>query len=254
MTDGPYLNDPGYEVPDNKILVVPSSLNNDGWYEEIIRPLKGDVHREWFNSHFYYCLPINIGSQHGFVINSVRDFEVTWDGSFDNPNDLQINFLNEDNSQKQFIKGGFSNGVLTIQNYFSLKTPPGVNLMTIQPPNMFLPGCVALTGVVEADQIRRDFTFNLKITIPNYKITVKKGDALGAFIPIPRYYVDKFEVDLVTNVFDKSFHEMEIKDTIEFGRQRNNEDKEKPHKSGRRYFNGIHAFGEPYQDHQKRLQ
>lgn len=250
---GPYLNDPGFEVPENKILVVPTAEDNDGYYQEIILPLKGEVKREWFNSHFYYCLPINIGNQYGFVIKSLRDFEVTWNGLMETENDLEINFLNDDNANKQFIKGGFSNGVLTIQNCFGLKTPPGVNLMTIQPPNMYIPGCVAMTGVIETDQIRRDFTFNLKITIPNYKITVKKGDALGAFIPVPRYYIDSFELGLVTDVFDKSVHVNEIGDGIELSRQRGAEDLEKAHKSGRKYFNGVHAFGEQYKDHQKKL-
>ena len=31
------------------------------------------------------------------------------------------------------------------------------------------------------------------------------------------------------------------------------EDKEKPHESGRKYFNGYHADGEKFKDHQKRL-
>lgn len=250
---GPYLNDPGFEVPDNKIIVVPFSKSNDGWYKEIIKPLKGEVQREWFNSHFYYCLPLNIGNQYGFVINSLRDFEVTWDGSYDNSNDLIINFLNDDNAEKQHIKGGFSNGVLTIQNYFSLRTPIGVNLMTIQPPNMFLPGAVAMTGVIETDQLRRDFTYNIKLTIPNHKITVKKGDPLGAFIPIPRYYVEAFDIDLVSDVFDEAVHTNELADTTELSRQRGAEDLSKPRQSGRRYFNGLHANGQPYEDHQKRL-
>jgi hypothetical protein len=118
---------------------------------------------------------------------------------------------------------------------------------------MFIPACVAMTGVIETDQIRRDFTFNLKITVPNYKITVKKGDPLGAFLPIPRYYVDKFDVDLVTSFFDKNLQLNETAEVVELSRQRQNEDLQKPHKSGRKYFNGIHAYGEPYKDHQKKL-
>lgn len=81
MMAGPYLNDSGYEVPDNKIIVVPQSLNDDGWYKEIIKPLKGENKRDWFNSHFYYCLPLSIGNQYGFVINSLRDFDLVWDGT-----------------------------------------------------------------------------------------------------------------------------------------------------------------------------
>lgn len=251
---GPYINESGYEVPEGKILVVPTNKNNDGFYKEIIQSLKGEIKRDWFNSHFYYCLPINIGSQYGFIIKSCRDFEMYWNGSLDSSNDIVFNFLNDEEGEKrQIIKSGFSQGVVTIQNHFSLKTPLGVNIMTIQPPNMFLPGCVALTGVIETDQIRRDFTFNIKITVPNMVIKVNKGDALGAFITVPRYYVDSFDIDLVTNHFSEEIYDNELRDAQEFGRQRQGEDKEKAHQSGRKYFNGIHAEGELYLDHQKKL-
>jgi hypothetical protein len=250
---GPYLNDPGHEVPENTILVVPHDLGQDGFYKDVIEPLKGKIQRDWFNEHFYYCLPINIGNQYGFVIKSTRDFSMTWDGSTRNSNDIIFEFTESDSDEKQVIKSGFAEGVVTIQNKFSLKTPPGINLMTIQPPNMFIPGCVAMTGVIETDQIRRDFTFNIKITIPNYKINVKKGDALGAFIPIQRYFIDQFETKLITDVFNKTYHENELYDSNELNRQRNAEDKNKPHQSGRKYFNGFHAYGDKYVDHQKRV-
>ena len=250
---GPYLNDPGYEVPKGKILTISHNLKNDGRYKEVVKSLKGNIKRDWFNSHFYYCLPINVGNQYGFIIESLRDFEVVWDGTQDRAGDISINFLNNDNADSQFILSTFGNGVLTIQNGFSLKTPPGINLMTIQPPNMYIPGMVAMTGVVETDQIRRDFTFNLKITHPKEKIVIKKGDPLGAFIPIPRYFVDEFSIDNVDNYFDKILHINENADSQELGRQRVSEDIKKPHASGRKYFNGEHAFGQKYADHQKRM-
>lgn len=253
MTDYQYINDPGFEVPENNILVVPMQPGSDGFFKDIIDPLKGQVTREWFNEHFYYCLPINIGNQYGFVIRSQRTFEMIWDGTENNPNDVTFNFLDGDLDEKQIIKNGFSMGVVTIQNHFALKTPPGINLMTIQPPNMFIPGCIAMTGVIETDQIRRDFTFNLKITVPNMTIRVNKGDALGAFIPIPRYFVDKFEVKHVLDVFSEELYRNELMDASELSRQRNAEDKDRPHQSGRKYFQGTHAFGEKFIDHQKRV-
>lgn len=251
--DGKYLNNPGYEVPDNKILVVPFDINGNGFYNEIIEPLKGNVKRDWFNPHYYYCLPLNIGNQYGFLIKSQRNFEMIWDGTLNHPFDVTINFLDEEGAERQTIKNGFGNGVVTVQNYFSLKTPIGINLMTIQPPNLFIPGCFALTGVIETDQIKRDFTFNFKITVPNMKITVKKGDPLGAFIPIPRYFVDKFDVDLIDNYFDKEVHANELYEQKMLSEERQNEDKLKPHEAGRRYFNGTNSDNTNYQDHQKRL-
>ena len=53
-------------------------------------------------------------------------------------------------------------GVVTIQNRFTFRTPPDVNLMTINPPNYWIDGIQHMTGVIETDNLRRDFTFNLK--------------------------------------------------------------------------------------------
>lgn len=248
-----YINDPGYEVPDNKILVVPIQTGSDGNYKDIIQVLKGEAKRDWFTPHFYYCLPLNIGNQQGFVIKSNRDFEMYWDGRFGFYDDVHIKFLNNDNENTQHFSSSFGSGILTVQNNFALKTEPGVSLMTIQPPNMFIPATVAMTGVIETDQIRRDFTFNLKITVPNLTITVKKGDPLGAFIPIKRRFIDKFEVDLVGNYFEESLHINELEESAALSRERVGPDKNRPHESGRRYFNGTHSTGEKYKDHQKRL-
>lgn len=248
--NGNYLNNPGFEVPENTILVVPHSLENDGFHTEILKPLKGQSKRDWFNSHFYYCLPLNIGNQYGFVIESLRDFEVEWDGTDANPD---ITFLNNDNEDKQIIQDGFGSGIITVQNRFAIKTPIGINVMTIQPPNMFIPGCIAMTGVIETDQIKRDFTFNIKVTVPNLKITVKKGDALGAFIPIQRHFVDNFEVKLIDDLFSKDVHANEVAESAALSRERNGEDKNKPHQAGRRYFKGVNTDGSTYPDHQRTL-
>jgi len=247
---GPYINEPGYEVPENSILAVYYDKNTKGYFDEIIQPLMGNPKRDWFTSHFYYCLPLAIGNQYGFVIKSMRDFDIIWDGT---EKDAVITFLNEDNCNKQYIGTGFSQGIITVQNHFHLKTPPGINLMTIQPPNMFIPGCSSMTGVIESDQIRRDFTFNFKVTVPNFTIKVRKGDPLGAFIPIPRYFVDNFKIKDSYDFFDEQIIKNEKDDLNELNRQRINEDKSKPHESGRKYFNGVHAFGEKYVDHQKRV-
>lgn len=247
---GPFLNDEGYEIPENKILVIPHSQKDKTYFEEIITPLKGMPKREWFDPHAYYCLPLTVGNQYGFLIKSLRDFDILWNGTKDN---AQITFLNNDNEEKQVIKTGFGSGIITIQNKFALKTSPGINLMTIQPPNFFIPGCVALTGVVECDNIRRDFTFNFKMTIPDITIGIRKGDPIGAFIPIPRYFVDKFNVEDVYEYFDEEVVLRDILESAKLSIERTTVDVEKPHKSGRRYFNGIHMDESTYLNHQKRV-
>lgn len=247
---GPFLNDPGYEVPENKVLVVPHAPDHDGHYQDVVFSLKGEAKRDWFTPHFYYCLPLTVGNQYGFIIKSTRTFEAVWPGG-ENP--AILSFEKNDERPMQNISNHFNNGVITFQNYFAFKTPIGVNLMTIQPPNMYIPGCVSMTGVIETDQIRRDFTFNLKMTVPNYRVRINKGDVVGAFIPIPRRFVDNFEVDLVTNIFDRQIHVNEADEAQRLGKERATTDKQKPHEAGRRYFNGVHTDDSKYADHQKHL-
>jgi hypothetical protein len=247
---GPFLNDPGYEVPENTVVVVPHSPNNTGFYEEMLLPLKGESKRDWFTAHFYYCLPLTIGNQYGIAVRSGYSFDAYWPGG---EAAAVLTFDKTDDVPHQAVSTHFYNGIITFQNFFALKTPPGINLMTIQPPNMFIPGCVAMTGVVETDQIRRDFTFNLKITVPEYKIRINKGDIVGAFIPIPRYFVDKFELALVSDLFDKEVHLNEVQESRTLGEERSTTDKEKNHMAGRRYFKGIHSDDTRYTDHQKTI-
>lgn len=248
---GRYLNSPGLEVPKDTILIVPHTSNGfDGHYKDVISPLNGMAQRDWFDPHYYYCLPLTIGNQYGFLVKSMRNFDAIWDGT---KSDAQITFIDNEGENLQNVKTGFSNGVITFQNMFAIKTEPGINLMTIQPPNMFVPGCVAMTGVIETDQIRRDFTFNLKITIPNVPIKVRVGDPIGAFIPIPRRFVDNFKLGLISDIFDRDIHENEIAESQALSLERTTVDTAKTHQSGRRYFNGVHTDGTKYTDHQKRL-
>lgn len=245
-----YINTPGNEVPDNTIVVIPYGLETDGFYTEIIESLNGRVKREWFTDHFYYCLPLVIGNQYGFIIKSTKKFSVTWPGG---NAAVQITEDPDNTIHKQHLSNHFTNGVLTVQNNFALKTPLGINLMTIQPPNFYIPGLVAMSGVVETDNIRRDFTFNLRVTIPNMEINVNVGDPLGAFLPIPRNTVENYKVQLVTDIFSKEQHLLEIEETDNLSKERSGSDKNKPHMSGRRYFNGQHTNGSAYLNHQKVL-
>ena len=251
LTSSDYINESNNYVPDNTIVVVPHDKYRGSAYLETIESLKNIPKRDWFTPHFYYCLPINIGNQYGFIIKSLYDFTLVWTGKADKES-LHI-LIDEETSSKQSLVSQFGSGILTIQNDFTLKTPPGINIMTIQPPNMFIPGTSAMTGVIETDNLRRDFTFNLKVTIPNYKVTVKKGDALGAFIPIQRNFVDGFNVEYFDKFFSQETADKELLDGVELGIQRLNEDKDRPHESGRKYFNGEHADGKKYKDHQKRI-
>jgi hypothetical protein len=250
-----YMNDDDNKIPDNTIIInplyphIPFFENLD----EVVISLKGESKRNWFTPHFYYCLPLVIGNQYGFAIKSLYDFTAVWNGK-DGLNDTKVEVdFKDEKYARQYISSHFGSGIVTIQNIFSIRTPPGINIMTIQPPNNFIPNLVSMTGVIETDNMRRDFTFNLKITQVNRKISVKKGDIIAAFIPIKRYFVDNFELKRSDEIFDKEIIHNEYLDMEEFARQRNNEDKEYTHFVGRKYFNGEHAFGDKFVDHQKRI-
>lgn len=247
MTD--YINSKGNEVPDNTILVVPHRVDGLSYHEEIIGSLIGQFKRNWFDDHFYHCLPLVIGNQYGFVVKSMRSFTAVWCGNKEGP---VIEFLDGDDT-KQVISSHFNFGTITVQNRFALKTPPNINLMTIQPPNYYIPGLVAMTAVVETDNIRRDFTFNLKMTIPEMKVHVKAGDPVAAFIPIARNTVEKYNLKLITDVFSKEQHLLETQEADKLGNERQTRDKNRKRGNGQRYFKGEHTNKERYFNHQKKL-
>lgn len=252
-----YINDPGYEVPKDKILLVPhlGSLEEENVpaYLDIVKSLKGEIKRDWFSNYFYYCLPLNIGNQYGFSIHSNFDFDATWNGKSGSDGEVDVVIKETNHPRVQFIDGNFGHGIITVSHTFGFRTPIGVNLMTIQPPNMYISGVVTMTAVVETDQLRRDFSFNLKMTDPNRTVSFKKGDVLAAFIPVPRYFVDSFDLAPASDYFDAEVMANEFKDQMELNRQRNAEDLDKKFESGRKYFNGEHAFGCKYADHQKKI-
>lgn len=127
-------------VPNNKLVTIPEDEYFNSQNEIIIEPLKGKIKRDWFIKHAYFCLPLTIGNQYGFAIKSLKTFSIIWDGG-DNPINTTIEILDEgENIGHQFVSSHFGMGVITIQNRFTFRTPPGVNLMTINPPNYWIDG------------------------------------------------------------------------------------------------------------------
>ena len=135
---------------------------------------------------------------------------------------------------------------MTVQTAFALRTPPEVNLMTLQPPNQFIDGLQNLMGVVEADNLRRDFTFNLKITRPDHPIEIKVGDLLAAVLPIPRGFVEKFELIDAYERLSPETVAFEQQTARDFGREREEVDSKNKRGVGRRYFRGEDVYGQTF--------
>jgi hypothetical protein len=237
-------------VPTQTLVVVPQPGIDKEDINKLLIPLTEIKKRDWFTSHFYYCLPLSIGNIYGFIVKAERDITVHWNGE-ESIHGLVINQKHED-SRCQRFDGHFGSGILTIQNLWHYRTPPGVNLMTITPPNFPQHGLMHMTGVIETDNLSRDFTFNLKVTKPNIYVTIKAGDPIGAFIPIPRYFADRFTIKYADELFTPEEIDLEYKTGAELARQRQQEDILKPHAAGRKYFKGTDAWDNPFPDHQKK--
>lgn len=241
-------------VPEKTIAVFPA-IPKDGYepfnLEDLslfLNPLNLDHKRNWFTPHFYKCLPLSIGNMQGFIFSIPYGFDVLWNGG-DRVEDIKITYHQdfEKYRGKNFIypNSEFGSGVLTIHYPVTLKTPPGVNLMTISPPNYPLPGMSPMTGVVESDNIRFSFTLNLKIDIPERPIRVMPDSPLVGIIPIPRYFCDSFELKSAYDIFEKNIVEEEREVVKEHAIKR-----DKQYEQDRLYYKGMDIKGNTFKDHQ----
>jgi hypothetical protein len=236
-----------------KIVAMPYT-GVDYSYTQHYESLVGNKWREWFSDHAYLCLPLTIGNQYGFVVKSNHAFDITWNGG----RGIDATTVNmgedfNDDWHGQQIESHFGDGIVTIQNGFTLRTSDKINLMTINPPNYFIDGLAHMTGVVECDNLRRDFTFNLKLTRKDYTVSIKKGDWIGCFIPVPRYFVENHEMIDAKDYLSPKVIEEERQISKAFGEERMGDDLKKSHKAGRRYFNGEDVYDNKFTDHQKRI-
>ena len=240
----------GNNVPDKTIAVFQDSID---FNMDSLNTVLGKMNkkRDWFNKHFYKCLPLTIANEYGFIIKSQFDIDFVWNGEND-PQDIQFFFKDREKTDKQYprVESHFGSGIITINTPFTLRTPPGINIMTINPPNIVLPNITVMTGVVEADNLRRNFTFNLKIQMPNLRVFIPAGTPLAGFIPIPRYFGDSFEIKKAEDIFDEETILEEMTATFDSGIYRNEIEPKLPNQVGRHYFHGVDVYGNKFPDHQ----
>jgi len=154
----------------------------------------------------------------------------------------------------QTMVSNFGLGIVTVQAAFALRTPPAINLMTLQPPNFFIDGLQNMAGVVETDNLRRDFTFNLKITRANFPVEIQVGDVIAGVMPIPRQFVENFELVDGCSLFTPEEIASEQQAARDFGRERTERDPLRPDGVGRRYHKGEDVYGNKFvYSHQTRL-
>jgi hypothetical protein len=247
------INDGINDVPDKTIAIFPDHVNSVITKDGIRNILKkSQKKREWFTPHFYRCLPLTIGNQYGFTISSEFDIQFVWNGG-DRQEDIRFTFFEDLENPVKYpsVDSHFGSGIITVSPPFTLRTPPGVNLMTINPPNTILHNITVMTGVVEADNLRRNFTFNLKIQIPNIEVFIPKGTPLAGFIPIPRYYGDGFNTMFADEIFDEDVVNEELQASTDSGIQREEIELKNKNQVGRDYFLGRDPYNQYFKDHQK---
>jgi len=206
-----YINDGQNNVPDNTISIM--GYKKDKSFD-VIKDMKGESFRKGFPKTASACLPMSLANQIGFCIVSLSDFTLRWDGG-DSLDSIKI--YSKDVVKEGFYGHGESNvygnekqkiapfysGMISIVHDFFIRTPPGVNILVTSVPNNFIPGVVAVSALIETDNLGRDWVFNLKVTVPNIDIEIKKGDPLIMLMPVERFYPDSFELKNAYNIFDK---------------------------------------------------
>jgi len=254
----------GSNVPDNTIAVfIDKSISNFTsnsrripeepitTFEEVSSLMyKPPKKRSWFTPHFYRCLPLSIANQYGFVLTLPYDIELTWDGT------EPITGVTVKTDKQSYFKviSLFGSGIVTIATPFHLRTPPGVNLMTINPPNYILPNITVMNGVIETDNIRGPFTFNIKLQIPGITTTLKAGMPISGIIPIPRYFADGFTLKDASDIFTQEEIDEEHQANDDHSDLRLDTNIEanikKNYKADRLYMRGRDIYKNKFPDHQ----
>lgn len=253
------INDGINDVPDKTIVIFTDGSDTALDKNRLLKIIKkNDKKRDWFTPHFYRCLPLSIGNQYGFSIVSEFDFSFRWNGNNDKtsvfltiPKEVLDSDKTKENILYPNIQSHFGSGIITITPPFFFKTPPGVNLMTINPPNYVIPNITVMTGVVETDNLRFSFTFNLKIQIPDIIVEIPAGTPLASFIPIPRYFVDSFDLKFAEDIFKPEIIEDEISAFQETWRYRKEVEPTLKDHVNKQYMMGTDVYGNKFKDHQR---
>jgi hypothetical protein len=252
------INDGINNIPENKIVAFIDEQRTGFTYERLSKMLEiPDKKRDWFDKWFYNCLPLIIGNQYGFIIKSEYSFGWVWDGS-ESPEGTQILLeppIEKTSNLFPSVFNRFGHGTLILELPFFLKTPPGVNLLVMNPTNYVIPNITVLTGVVESDNLRRSFNVAWKIQQPNIPVFMEKGFPIATILPIPRYFVDKFSVEKSEDIFSLEIVKEEITAASVASDMRDILKKESGTKRlDKDYMLGRDVFGNRFLDHQKTIE
>jgi len=231
-----------------------------------IRPASAE--REWMdntpNKHAYRCLPLSIANSHGWVIHCPKGFTARWRGG---PLTTDLDFTYDTPPlDHPPVVSAFGSGIITFHVPALFRTPPGINLWVMGPPNCIRDGVQPLAGVIETDWLtEQGFTMNWKITRPYHDITFEQGDPFCFLFPIPRDLIESVRPALhafetapeIKRQFDQGQAQRRAFQQ-KIGVQQDGEatyvGQDQSHQWQRTYFQGRDATGTAVPGHQTRLQ
>ena len=136
-----------------------------GGQTPVIRPAPSS--RAWLDklpdAYGYRCLPLNLGSSHGWEILCPVGCVVMWNGQ----EGLDSIVVRPDKDIGWSPASHFGSGILTFHTRYLFRTEPGYNLYVTGPTNNRKHGIVPLAAVVETDWSPYTFTMNWMLTEPD---------------------------------------------------------------------------------------
>ena len=151
--------------------------------------------RDWLDqlpqAYGYRCLPLNIGSSHGWEILCPAGFTAIWDGG--TKLDSIIVKMDKDCDWKP--ASHFGSGILTMHAGYLFRTEPGFNILVTGSTNQRKHGIAPLTGVVETDWSPYTFTMNWVFTAPGV-VKFAEGEPFCIFYPVQRGLLDRIEPEI----------------------------------------------------------
>lgn len=157
--------------------------------ESVFNIKPASVLREWMDNTgnwAYNCLPLKISNQYGWVAHSPYDFEVTWNGG-PTKNDMVVT------GDGHWAKSHFQHGILTIDTDFTIRTTLGTSLYVRGLANYQKDLIYPLDAVIETDWLPFHFPFSYRFVKPG-TVTFKKGEPLFMFFPVPREFIESFDI------------------------------------------------------------
>lgn len=229
-----------------------------------IRPASS--RRDWMDAtpgqHAYRCLPLTHANQHGWEVHCQQTFTARWNGG---PLQSDLRFTMFGAGASTTVLSAFGSGIITFQIPCLFKTPPGINLWVMGPPNRIKDGVQPLSGIVEADWLEEhSFTMNWKITRPGVEVVFQKGEPFCFISPIPRGLAESLQPRMLRLKDAPSVaaaHQQGTQRRQAFQRQHDIQQDGAVMRPGeqqgqawqRRYYRGLDANGDAVTKHQTRL-